>query len=135
MAREIRRYVHGVIGGYLWCGEIGFKEVKASILPTDAPTYPYGGPYPDLRTALLALTNDGDFQSCGFIPGETFITVEVMDYEPGHTLRKLSRTRPMRFACSMTDDLVAEKEVIEAFDPDVIYLNCLRVYRGDNGLE
>jgi hypothetical protein len=106
--------LRGRVVGPIWQpGIICEKYVTARIERSDADTFPAGGPYPDLRTAMLSLTaHDGDFQACGFDPDETWITVEEWDHtKPTRHLR--TRQVPIRFACWHTDDMKAKPEWLD----------------------
>jgi hypothetical protein len=89
-----------------------YKHVTARIERSEAETFTHGGPYPSLRDAMLALTSDGDFQACGFVPGETWL--EVIEAETVARIRhtsktfKVSRVHEIQFKTWATDDMRAK---------------------------
>ena len=72
-------HVRGILAGRLWwpVGEPACTLVSATIVRSDADSFPTRGPYHDLRTALLALGSDGDLASAGFLPHSLFLELLV----------------------------------------------------------
>ena len=112
----------GTIVGRLWMpGAVASKHVSARIERNSADTFTHGGPYPTLRDAMLALTTDGDFQSCGFDPNDCWLTVVEETPVVGGMSKRRTRTRQIRFACWDTDDMRASEDVMGEYESAVTY--------------
>lgn len=106
-ASTSRAILSGKIVGRIWQGMVCYKYVRAEIVRSDESVYVAGGPFPSLRDAMLHLTNDGDFQSCGF----EYASLDVVRSDnSGPTLVRRGRSRDIRFACWDTDDMQASPE-------------------------
>lgn len=104
--------VRGVLAGRLWwpVGEPAYASVSGEIVRSDADSFPSGGPYPDLRTALLELSNDGNLASTGFLPG-TLVLEVTRGPKAGGPPR--CRTWTVRGTCWTTDDLFADQALVD----------------------
>lgn len=110
--------IWGVIAGFMWMPPCpAWKYIKES-----SDQYPHnalvseGKSVPsDLRDMALRMTNDGDFQSCGFLADETSVIVERIK-KTATGLVKRCREFPITFFPSIADCLVTDAEVIEAYE-------------------
>jgi hypothetical protein len=104
--------VRGVLAGRLWwpVGEPASTSVSGQIVRSDADCFPSGGPFPDLRTALLELSDDGNLASAGFLPGTLVLEVTRIPKDGGPPR---SRTWTVRGTCWATDDLFADGTLVD----------------------
>jgi hypothetical protein len=104
--------VRGVLAGRLWwpVGEAASTTVSGEIVRSDTDNFPSGGPYPDLRTALVELSNDGNLASAGFLPGTLVLEVTRVPKTGGPPR---CRTWTVRGTCWTTDDLFANKALVD----------------------
>lgn len=93
--------VWGVLAGRLWwpVGVPIATHVSCEIVRSDSDFFPSGGPFPDLRTALLELASDGNLASTGFLPD----TLHLAITRGGRT-----RIWRVRGKCWETDDVFAD---------------------------
>ena len=105
-------HVRGILAGRLWwpVGEPACTLVSATIVRSDADFFPTRGPYPDLRTALLALSSDGDVWSAGFLPNTLFLEVTRGGNGDGDPPR--TRVWRVRGRCWATDDMFANDALV-----------------------
>jgi hypothetical protein len=106
--------VRGVLAGRLWwpIGEPASVSVSGRIVRSDADCFPSGGPFADLRTALLELSNDGNLASAGFLPGTLVLEVTRVAKAGGPPR---TRTWAIRGPCWTTDDLFAGQPIADEF--------------------
>jgi hypothetical protein len=104
--------VRGVLAGRLWwpIGAPASVSVLGRIVRSDVDSFPSGGPFPDLRTALLELSMDGNLASAGFLPGTLVLEVTRVPKAGG---APRSRTWAIRGTCWTTDDVFAAQPLVD----------------------
>jgi hypothetical protein len=104
----------GMIAGCIWMpNAVCTKDVNTHEhqYPHNALTQDGQSVRSDLRTMALSITNDGDFQSCGFVPWDTHLKFErTRILGDGRTV---TRTRWMPIdAFPSLADLIAGDDVL-----------------------
>lgn len=125
--------LHGTVVGPIWQpGYVCSKNVTARIERgrTVTPRWPAsnnnGAVYPSLRAAMQALTSDGDFQACGFVPDETWLEVfdEVQSIVRNGGISQTEstrrRVRAVMFACPQTADMRANPEWVADYEDNYL---------------
>lgn len=108
-------YITGYLVGHIWWPQAEcFKSFQYN-LTREAGRYTSTA---SLRDHLLAITRDGDFQSCAIAQGEIVIRRTRADpTKPGHTIR-VTRILPLEDCANVADLLHDNPDWAPSFDED-----------------